>query len=191
MQWHREKQVHTCNHHFSLSSLFQLLPFIITQPEARQHPVWLAFSTSYPQWTAIYCSAHSYQLPSSPLLPRLFHFKAPIKGVSSGTTFTWDKDFILKFSCTKTANNTDNGFNFGVNFHSKMSYLLFEACDALICKVITRWRRKRLKGWKVCYSSRTLFFMHYGCEMFIVWFTKQVPFKQRYKSAAYHRHRNI
>lgn len=92
----RKTSTHTNNHHFSLSSLFQLLPFIITQPEAGQHPVWLTFNTSYPQWTAIYRSARSYQLPSSSLLPRLFHFKAPIKAISSGTTFTWDKDFFFE-----------------------------------------------------------------------------------------------
>lgn len=40
-------RTHNC--HFFLSSPFQPLPFIITQPEALQHPVWLPFSTSYPR----------------------------------------------------------------------------------------------------------------------------------------------
>lgn len=72
-------QTHNC--HFFLSSLFQPLPFIITQPEARQRSVWPPFSTSYPRCTAIYHSARRYQLPSSPLLPRLQrpHQSRPIR----------------------------------------------------------------------------------------------------------------
>lgn len=146
-KWHRHRNNNTHpdthNFHFFLSSPFQPLPFIITQPEARQHPVWLPFSTSYPRWTAIYHSAHRYQLPS---LPQLVHFKGPIKAVSSGRTFTWDKDFILMFSRSPQKQQTTKitVLTLALIFIPKWVICRLKHVTPLSCKEITYLRRKRL-----------------------------------------------